>query len=110
DAEFTGDGDLLAVGVAGQELLVGNRQRRDRVDLDARRDLLRDRLRIGLDTGHQNGGAKDRGRDGKAPVCEHWSPPVFSCWMKQLEQLVNGLSNPVWIAAQGVSKFAGRRL
>jgi hypothetical protein len=45
DAEFAGDGDLLAVGVADEELLVGNRQRRDRVDFGACRDVLWHRLR-----------------------------------------------------------------
>jgi hypothetical protein len=29
DAKFAGHGDRLAVGIAGQELLVGNGQRRD---------------------------------------------------------------------------------
>ena len=51
DAEFAGDGDLLAVGIAGEELLVGNRQRRDRVDFGACRDVLRHRLRTGFDAG-----------------------------------------------------------
>ena len=36
DAKFAGDRDRLAVGIAGQELLVGEGERRDRVDLDAR--------------------------------------------------------------------------
>ena len=45
DAEFAGNRDLLAVGVAGKELLVGNRQRRDRVNFGARRDVLWHRLR-----------------------------------------------------------------
>jgi hypothetical protein len=39
DAELAGDGDLLAVGVAGEELLVGNRQRRDRIDFGPCRDV-----------------------------------------------------------------------
>ena len=53
DAEFAGHRDLLAVGVAGEELLVGNRQRRDRVDFGACRDVLRHRLRRCFDAGDQ---------------------------------------------------------
>ena len=41
DTKLAGDGDLFAVFVAGQELLVGDRQRRDRVDLDARGHFFR---------------------------------------------------------------------
>jgi hypothetical protein len=61
DAKFAGDGDGLAIGVAGQELLVRYGQRRDGIELDALRNFLRYRLRFGFNAGQQNAGAKDPG-------------------------------------------------
>jgi len=40
DPKLAGDGRSVAVGVAGQELLVRQGQRRDGMKLDPRRDLL----------------------------------------------------------------------
>ncbi len=62
DAEFTGDGDGLSVGVSGQELLVGDGERGDGVDLDPCRDLLRHRLGAGFARRPQKAGAENPGR------------------------------------------------
>ena len=88
DAEFAGHGDRRAVGVAGQELLVRNRQRGDGVDLDPGGDLLRDRLRIGLDAGEQYSGTEDRGCGRHAPVRQHPFPP--SALLLQVLFLLSG--------------------
>src|SRR6266702_6930503 len=106
DAEFASDGDLLAVAVAAQKLLVGNRQRGDRVNFDTRGHLFGYRLRAGLDAGQQNGGTKGRGRHGEAPVCDHRFPPVFFGFDGELDQAPNGLSNPV--PASPIASASGR--
>ena len=77
DAEFAGDGDRLAVGVAGQELLVRDGQRRDRVEFDPGRDFLRHRLRDGFDARQQNDGAENPGRYGRTHACSHLLSPNF---------------------------------
>jgi hypothetical protein len=64
DAKFAGDGDGLAIGVAGQELLVRYGQRRDGIELGPLRNFLRYRLCFGFNAGEQNAGAKDPGRYG----------------------------------------------
>ncbi len=77
DAKFAGDGDGFAIGIAGQELLVGYGQRPDGMDLDPRRDFLRHRLRVGFNPCQQDGGAKNPGRDGRTHAASHHAPLRF---------------------------------
>jgi len=69
DAKFARDGDLFAVAVAAQELLVRDRERGNGVNLDPRRRVLADLLRVGR--GAEQAGADNRTRNGQAPVGQH---------------------------------------
>ena len=79
DAEFAGDGDRLAVGIAAEELLVGEGERRDRIDLDARGHFLGQRLRVGLDAGEQTPVQRSPRRRRSASLTASFPPSPLIC-------------------------------